>query len=63
MNQLCETNPISEKPKMTLTNYITNNYENKPVPLTMEKQSQNKPNQTQFMVSKVEPTCGEQNLS
>jgi hypothetical protein len=30
---------------------MTNNYEDKSGSLTMEKQSQNKPNQTQFMVS------------
>jgi hypothetical protein len=42
-NKLCETNPISEKPKTDLTNYITRDYDNKFGLLTMEKQSQTKP--------------------
>jgi len=47
-NKLCETNPISKRPKMNLTFYSTKNYDNKSGLLTMEKQTQNKPNQTQF---------------
>jgi len=47
-NKLCETKPISEKPKMNLTAYATNYYDNKSDHLAMTKQSQNKPNQTQF---------------
>jgi hypothetical protein len=48
LTNLCETNPISDIPKMTLSSYITRDYENKSGSLTMEKQSQNKPNQTQY---------------
>jgi hypothetical protein len=33
---------------MNLSHYITSDYEDKSGPLTMKKQSQNKPNQTQF---------------
>jgi hypothetical protein len=44
---------------MNLNQYTAKNYNNKSDHLTMAKQSQNKPNQTQFMVSKVEPTCSE----
>jgi hypothetical protein len=42
-NELYKTNPISEKPGMNLTNYMTNDYENKSPLLTMEKQTQTKP--------------------
>ncbi len=42
-NKLCKTNPISEKPKMSLTLYITNRYDNKPALLTTEKQTQSNP--------------------
>jgi hypothetical protein len=47
-NKLCETKPIFETPKTNLSPYTTNGYDNKSPLLTMEKQSQNKPNQTQF---------------
>jgi len=42
-NKLCETNPISKKPKMNLTYYSIKNYENKSGLLTMEKQTQSNP--------------------
>jgi len=42
-NKLCETKPISEKPKMNLNNYITKDYDNNLRLLTKEKQSQTKP--------------------
>jgi hypothetical protein len=42
-NKLCETNPISGKPKMTLSYYITRDYKSKSNLLTMEKQTQTKP--------------------
>jgi len=51
-SKLCETNPISEKPKMNLTHYITMDYERKSSLLTMQKRTQTNPKQTQFMVSK-----------
>jgi hypothetical protein len=41
---LFKTNPISEKPKMNLNHSITKDYENKSGLLTMEKQTQTKPN-------------------
>jgi hypothetical protein len=44
---------------MNLTAYATNYYDNKSDHLAMTKQSQNKPNQSQFMVSEVEPSCPE----
>ena len=47
-----QSNPISEESKMSLTHYMTREYENKSGLLTIEKQ-------TQFMVSGVESTCGE----
>jgi hypothetical protein len=40
---------------MNLSSYTTKTYGNKSRLLTMAKQTQNKPNQTQFMVSRVEP--------
>jgi hypothetical protein len=42
-NKLCKTNPISEKPKMNLTHYMTKYYENKSPLRTMEKQTQSNP--------------------
>jgi hypothetical protein len=42
-NKLCKTNPISEMPKMNLTNYMTKDYVNNLRLLKMEKQSQTKP--------------------
>jgi hypothetical protein len=42
-NKLCKTNPISEKPKMHLNHYLTRDYENKPPPQSLGKQSQTKP--------------------
>jgi hypothetical protein len=47
-NKLCKTNPISKRLKMNLTHYTTNNYDNNFHLLAMSKQSQNKPNQSQF---------------
>jgi len=47
-NKLCETNPIFGKPKMNLTHYSTNRYNNNSGLLTMQKQSQNEPKRTQF---------------
>jgi len=41
--QLCKTNPISEKPKINLNYYKTKYYENKSGLLTMEKQTQTNP--------------------
>jgi hypothetical protein len=43
ITKLCETNPISKKPKMKLTFYLTKDYENKSGLLTMEKQTQSNP--------------------
>jgi hypothetical protein len=37
---------------MNLSHYITSDYEDKSGPLTIKKQSQNKPNQSQPVVSK-----------
>jgi hypothetical protein len=42
-NKLCETNPISQKPKMNLNRYTTKNYDNKSGFLTMPKQTQSNP--------------------
>jgi hypothetical protein len=42
-NKLCETKPISERPKMKLTPYPTNDYENKSGLLTTAKQTQSNP--------------------
>jgi hypothetical protein len=47
--KLCETKPISQKPKMNLTIYMTRDYDNKSASLTPEKQTQFKPNQTQWI--------------
>ena len=43
-----QTNPISEKPKMSLNFYSTKDYDNKPRFPAPAKQTQFKPNQTQF---------------
>ena len=43
-NKLCETNPISEKPKMNVTSILTKDYENE----RLCRCGENKPNQTQF---------------
>jgi len=43
-----QTNPISEKPKMNLNFYSTKAYDNKPPLRPPAKQTQFKPNQTQF---------------
>jgi hypothetical protein len=40
---------------MNLTSYNTNTYDNNSGLLTMQKRSQNEPNQTQPVVSEVEP--------
>jgi len=45
--KLCETNPISGTPKMNLTHYSTNRYDNNSGLLTMQKRTQNEPNQSQ----------------
>jgi hypothetical protein len=42
-NKKCETNPIFEKSKMNLTNYIISSYSNNLRLLKIEKQSQTKP--------------------
>jgi hypothetical protein len=42
-NKLCETNPISGTPKMNLTHYSTNRYDNNSGLLTMQKRSQTNP--------------------
>ena len=42
-DKLCETNPIPQKPKVNLTNYMTRDYENKSGLLTTAKQTQSKP--------------------
>ena len=42
-NKLCETNPISGTPKMNLTHYSTNRYDNNSSLLTMQKRSQTNP--------------------
>jgi hypothetical protein len=46
-NKLCKTNPISEMPKMNLNPSLTKYYGDKSGLLTMEKQSQTNPIQTQ----------------
>jgi len=43
IERLFKTNPISEKPKMSLTHYMTKNYANKSPLRTMQKQTQTKP--------------------
>ena len=43
-NKLCKTNPISEKPKMNLTLYITKDYENNRPCDGNAKTNPNKPN-------------------
>jgi len=42
-NEQIKTNPISEESKMSLTHYMTKEYENKSGLLTMEKQTQSNP--------------------
>jgi hypothetical protein len=42
-NEPIKTNPISEESKMSLTHYMTKEYENKSGLLTMEKQTQSNP--------------------
>jgi hypothetical protein len=42
-NKLCETKPISQKPKMNLTHYLTSDYDNNSDIPTLEKQTQTKP--------------------
>ena len=59
-DKLCETNPIPQKPKMKLTPYPTNDYENKSDLLTPEKQTQPALSEAEGqvegpVVSKVEP--------
>jgi hypothetical protein len=58
-NKLCETNPISERPKMNLSHYTTGYYDDKSGLLTMAKQSQNKPKFTRHSVWRANPTCPE----
>jgi hypothetical protein len=48
IEQLCETKPISQKPKMNLTHYLTSDYDNNSDISMLEKQTQTK------------PICGEQ---
>jgi hypothetical protein len=43
IEQLCKTNPISEKPKMNLTLYSTKDYEHKLPLRTLGKQTQSNP--------------------
>jgi hypothetical protein len=50
--KLCKTNPISGTPKMNLTHYSRNRYDNNSGLLTMQKRSQNEPKRTQPVVSK-----------
>ena len=63
-NKLCETKPISEKPKMivSLVNTMTNNKKQRT--MNYQKQSQNKPNQTQFQmvlgISKMRTKTGDE---
>ncbi|MDD5327717.1 MAG: hypothetical protein PHY02_07885 [Phycisphaerae bacterium] len=49
-NKICKTNPISDMSKMSLTNYMTKSCGNNSDLLTMEKQTQNKANQSQILV-------------
>jgi hypothetical protein len=42
-DKLCKTKPISEMPKMNLSRYKTNDYDNKSGLWAREKQSQTKP--------------------
>jgi hypothetical protein len=56
--KLCETNPISGKPKINLTHYSTNRYDNNSGLLTMQKRSQTNPIYGE-PVEPSNPTCGE----
>ncbi len=70
-HKLCETNPIYGTPKMDLTHYSTNRYDNNSGLLTMQKQTQTNPiygerSRTIYgepacpeLVEGVEPTCSE----
>jgi hypothetical protein len=42
-NKLCKTNPISKKPKMNLTIYLTKDYGNETATSNAEKQTQSNP--------------------
>jgi len=48
-NKLCETKPISEKPKMNATLCGKKDYENKSGLLTMPKQSQTNPTYSELV--------------
>jgi hypothetical protein len=54
-NKLCETNPISERPKTNLTHYKIKDYDNKSGLLTMGKQTQSNPIYGEL----AESTCSE----
>jgi hypothetical protein len=46
--KLCQTKPNSENQKMNITIYMTNRYDDNSGLLQMQKQTQTKPNQSQF---------------
>jgi hypothetical protein len=47
--KLCQTKPNSETPKFNLSPYMINRYDNNSELLTMQKQSQTKPNYSVFI--------------
>jgi hypothetical protein len=51
--KLYQTKPIFRKSEMNLSPYIIGNYDDKLELLSIEKQSQNKPKQSQFYPSTV----------
>jgi hypothetical protein len=53
-NKLCETNPISKKPKMKLNHSMTRDYENKSGLLTMAKQTQSNPTLSAVALAKAD---------
>jgi hypothetical protein len=60
-NKLCETNPISEKPKMIITLVITMTNNNKQRTMNYQKQSQfkTKTNGPAMLCTQSKPTCSE----
>jgi len=53
IERLCKTNPIFKKPKMNLNHYTTNDYKNNSSPLTMENQTQSKPNKLEANLAEI----------
>jgi ubiquitin len=65
MNKIYQTKPIFKKLKINITHYARKDYERKLPSSTTQKQSQNKPNQSQFFScrkgskAKTNPIYGE----